>query len=176
MKSKPQRSVKSAYRRSSSGIVRAPAMHQRGESDEDTRSVPRADSALGCALARRILAAEAELVEKLRSGFAAVVIAVPNADMVLPLGDGLRRAVFADCPNTDAADRWVPNVRDGRLRTDRADHGNEAVRHARPRESEPPAPIDTPRPTEPGEKALQGGPRSERLVQSANSTHQIKVV
>jgi hypothetical protein len=43
---------------------------------------------LGYALARRILAAEPELVEKLRSGFAAVVIAVPNADMVLPLGDG----------------------------------------------------------------------------------------
>jgi cell division protease FtsH len=122
--------MKSAYRRSSSDVVRAPAMHQRGESDEDTNSVPRADSALGYALARRILAAEPELVEKLRSGFAAVVIAVPNADMVLPLGDGLRRAVFADCPNTDAADRWVPYFRDGRLRTDRADHGNEAVKHA----------------------------------------------
>lgn len=105
-------------------------MHQRGETDEDTHSVPRADSALGYALARRILAAEPELVEKLRSGFAAVVIAVPNADMVLPLGDGLRRVVFADCPNTDAADRWVPYFRDGRLRTDRADHGNEAVKHA----------------------------------------------
>lgn len=130
MKSKPQRSVKSASTRASADIVRTPSVYQRGEPDEASHSVPRTDSALGDALARRILAAEPELVEKLRSGFAAVVIAVPNADMVLPLGDGLRRAVFADCPNTDAADRWVPYFRDGRLRTDRADHGNEAVRHA----------------------------------------------
>ena len=130
MKSKPQRSVKSASTRASADIVRTPSVYQRGEPDEASDSVPRADSALGDALARRILAEEPELVEKLRSGFAAVVIAVPDADMVLPLGDGLRRAVFADCPNTDAADRWVPYFRDGRLRTDRADHGNEAVRHA----------------------------------------------
>ena len=130
MKSKPQRSVKSASTRASADILRTPSVYQRGEPDEASDSVPRADSALGDALARRILAEEPELVEKLRSGFAAVVIAVPNADMVLPLGDGLRRAVFADCPNTDAADRWVPFFRDGRLRTDRADHGNEAVRHA----------------------------------------------
>ena len=130
MQSKPQRSAKSASRRSRSDVLSAPTICQRGEPDEASHSVPRADSALGYALARRILAAEPELVEKLRSGFAAVVIAVPNADMVLPLGDGLRRAVFADCPNTDAADRWVSYFRDGRLRTDRADHGNEAVRHA----------------------------------------------
>ena len=130
MQSKPQRSVKSASRRSRSDVLSAPTICQRGEPDEASNSVPRADSALGYALARRILAAEPELVEKLRSGFAAVVIAVPNADMVLPLGDGLRRAVFADCPNTDAADRWVSYFRDGQLRTNRADHGNEAVRHA----------------------------------------------
>ena len=105
MKSKPQRPVKSASTRASADIVRTPSVYQRGEPDEASHSVPRADSALGDALARRILAAEPELVGKLRSGFAAVVIAVPNADMVLPLGDGLRRAVFADCPNTDAADR-----------------------------------------------------------------------
>lgn len=130
MKSKPQRSVKSASTRASADIVRTPSVYQRGEPDEASDSGPRADSALGDALARRILAEEPELLDKLRSGFAAVVIAVPDADMVLPLGDGLRRAVFADCPNTDAADRWVPFFRDGRLRTDRADHGNEAVRHA----------------------------------------------
>ena len=103
MKSKPQRSVKSAPTRASADIVRTPSVYQRGEPDEASHSVPRADSALGDALARRILAEEPELVEKLRSGFAAVVIAVPDADMVLPLGDGLRRAVFAGAAATRAA-------------------------------------------------------------------------
>ena len=130
MKSKPQRSVKSAPRRMSADIVRAPSNYQLSERDEGSDSALQADSALGYALARRMLAVAPGLEEKLRGGFVAVVVTAPSAEMVLPLGDGLQRAVFADCPSHDAPERWVRFYRDGRLRSDRADHGNEAVRRA----------------------------------------------
>ena len=130
MKSKPQRSVKSAPTRASAHIVRAPSNYQLSERDEGSDSALQADSALGYALARRMLAAAPGLEEKLRGGFVAVVVTAPSAEMVLPLGDGLQRAVFADCPSHDAPERWVRFYRDGRLRADRADHGNEAVRRA----------------------------------------------
>ena len=52
--------------------------------------------------------------------------------------------------------RWMPLLLDGERVQD---EGTGAHSHV-----VAPAPTNTPRPTEPGEKVLQGGPRSERLA------------